>query len=472
MKPIASALSLGLMIILSGCGSSSDSASSSSTPTTPTASITIADTFTAVLDVDKEDVVSDWNSSTIVTGSSASLVTDGLYGNCVINGTSVTYTKTTETNATDSCVLSIDNSQYIKVTVDALFWKQISAHRGHTAAIKSDGTLWSWGRGSSGQLGIDSVLDQTVPTQEDSNKTWQSVSTGADFTVAIASDGTLWAWGANNYGQLGNGSTQYKYVPTQEDSNGTSWKSVSASYYHTMAIKEDGTLWTWGRNYYGQLGDNTNNDRYTPTQENSHGTTWKSLSAGTSHSAAIKEDGTLWTWGYNDYGQLGDNTQIDRNIPTQEDSNGTWNSVSAGDYHTAAIRSDGTLWSMGYGYYGQIGDNSTTNKMVPTQENTNSTSWSSVSAGGYFTRAIKSDGTLWAWGRNDNGRLGDGTTVDKLIPTQESTAQSWKSVSGYVHGAAIKNDGTFWAWGTNTYGQFGNGNTVDNQSPTKSITRN
>ena len=245
-------------------------------------------------------------------------------------------------------------------------------------------------------------------TVEQEFSDFKIISAGDYHTVAIKEDGTLWSWGLNNQGQLADSSATQRNTPVQEITKSTDWSYVSAGGWHTVAIKEDGTLWSWGRNDEGQLGDGSTDNRNTPVQEITKSTYWLLVSTGYGYTVAIKKDGTLWSWGNNDYGQLGDGTTTDRNTPVQEITKSTdWSYVSA-EYHTVAIKEDGTLWSWGWNYYGQLGDSSTDNSNTPVQEITKSTDWSYVSAGGWHTVAIKEDGTLWSWGLNCYGQLGDG----------------------------------------------------------------
>jgi alpha-tubulin suppressor-like RCC1 family protein len=218
------------------------------------------------------------------------------------------------------------------------------------------------------------------------------VTCGGGFTAAIKTDGTLWLWGYSFEGQLGdNLNTARKSSPVQTIAGGTNWKSVACGYLHTTAIKTDGTLWTWGYNTYGQLGDNSRTHKSSPVQTVAGGTNWKSVAGGIYHTTAIKTDGTLWTWGNNTYGQLGDNTIVHRSSPVQTVSGGTnWKSVSCGGFDTTAIKTDGTLWLWGHSTDGGIGDNTAVRKSSPVQTIAGGTNWKSVSGGAYHITAISS----------------------------------------------------------------------------------
>ena len=344
-------------------------------------------------------------------------------------------------------------------------WSSVSAGNS-TMAIKIDGTLWAWGLNSYGQLGQNDVVLRSSPTQVGAS-TWSSVSGGSSFIIAIKTDGTLWSWGRNNYGQLGQNNVTYRSSPVQVGAL-TNWLSVSVGYRyaHTAAIKTDGTLWAWGYNPYGQLGQNNVTYRSSPVQVGS-GTTWASVSTGYDHTAAIKTDGTLWTWGYNDfYGMLGQNNLIFRSSPVQVGSGTTWSKVSAGSYHTVAIKTDGTLWVWGYNPHGGLGQNDTVNRSSPVQVGSG-TNWSSVFAGGTSTAAIKTDGTLWSWGYNNHGQLGQNDdSVNRSSPVQVGSGTTWsKASAGQYNIEAIKTDGTLWAWGYGYYGALGQNDVANRSSP-------
>lgn len=493
-------------------------------------------------------------------------------------------------------------------------WKSIDTGVQHSIGIKTDGTLWTWGNNGNGQLGDGTTISKNTQRQVGTETNWQTAAVGNSFTFATKTDGTLWSWGSNNFGQLGNGTTGGSTPsPTQVDSSsdnkqvfagenhilvqkfdsflkvcgrndswqlgdGTKinkntfittacpgycipptpasstsitsttatlnwtaatvtpgqgyvylystsptvggvqgsapststtasltnllpdttyywwvgsncgfspyiwvpggsfttlpttatgcWQSVSGGIDYSMALKTDGTLWAWGNNYEGELGDGTTINRNTPTQIGTENN-WTKIATGPYFSAGMKADGSIWTWGENSRGQLGDGTTTTRNVPTQVGTATGWLDIAAGEKQTFAIQSDGTLWAWGYNSRGQLGDGTLINKSIPVQIGT-ATDWVSIASGGYHTLAIKNDGTLWTWGDNFYGQLGDGTTIAVSSPIQIGTATNWKSVTaGTNHSIALKTDGTLWTWGNNGWGQLGNGTTNQKNIPTQ-----
>jgi len=307
-------------------------------------------------------------------------------------------------------------------------------------------TLFTWGFNSYGQLGNNTIASRSTPEQEfTSSSIWKKVASGSALVIAMKNNGTLWGWGGNGYGQVGDNTRVARSTPRQIGT-ATNWKELTVGGYlfgstprsWAHAIKTDGTLWGWGVNYAGFLGDNTTNSRSTPRQIGA-ATNWKQVTGGFIHTAAIKTDGTLWTWGVNDSGGLGHNDTSflgggNRSTPKQEfTSDTTWKYVSVGHYSTGAIKDNGTLWLWGSNSYGQIGDNTTNARSTPRQEITSSTNWKQVSCGYFFTAALRSDGTLWLWGRNNRGQLVDNTTDSRSTPQQELTSNTnWKQVSTSV----------------------------------------
>lgn len=248
--------------------------------------------------------------------------------------------------------------------------------------------------------------------------------------------------------------------------NAQCWKEISAGQYHSIGIKSNGTIWSCGNNNFGQLGNGTTIDSNFPNQIGNDNN-WESISTFYSHSLATKKDGTLWAWGAGNNGQLGNGTQTDANIPTQIGNNSNWKSISAGKAFSMTIKTDGTLWAWGINNYAQLGDGTTITKTIPIQITTD-TNWKTISAGYTHTLAIKTDGTLWAWGDNGFGQLGNGTQIDLNIPTQIGNDNNWQFISsGWNYSLAIKTDGSLWAWGRNESGQLGDGTTIKKTNPTQ-----
>ncbi len=321
--------------------------------------------------------------------------------------------------------------------------------------------LWSFGENEYGQTGLGvSVDESTEPTQVGSDEEWVAVSAGSFHTLAIKSDGTLWTFGSNDAGKTGLGTVVGNTtVPTQIGSD-TDWELVSAGYLHSLAIKSDGTLWSFGSNGFGQTGLNTTSGNTTvPTQIGSD-TDWELASAGDYHSVAIKSDGTLWSFGFNNSGRTGLNTTSgNTTVPTQVGSDTDWEVASVGDAHTLAIKTDGTLWSFGGNTNGRTGLNTDTgNTLVPTQVGV-ATNWEAVSGGTGFALVLASDGTLWSFGGNTNGRTGLNTgTGNTLVPTQVGSDTDWAVIAaGAAHALALKTNNSLWSFGANENGRTGLG---------------
>ena len=325
--------------------------------------------------------------------------------------------------------------------------------------------LYAWGYAKYGQLGqksLEEFIDS--PVHVGSYLGWKSVYGGFFGGAGIKENGTLWLWGRNAYGTIGDNTSKTRKTPVQTVYKKKSWKEISISG-HVAAIKNNGTLWMWGSGTSGQLGDNKSKNKSIPAQTVAGGTDWKQTSCGLNHTAAIKTDGTLWTWGDNAYGQLGTNSVIAVSSPVQTISGGTnWKQVSCGHLHTAEIKEDGTLWLWGKnnnfipdGRKGALGDNTIIDRSSPVQTIALGTDWKSVSCGFNFTAAIKNDNTLWLWGDNSSGQLGTDSVIHTSSPVQTiAGGTDWNKIDcGVLHVSALKQDGTLWLWGFNYNGQIG-----------------
>lgn len=315
-------------------------------------------------------------------------------------------------------------------------YAQVSAGERNTLFIKTDGTMWSCGR-NVGAIGNGSFDDVNVvpPVQIGTGQTWKAISCGYQYALAIRSDGTLWAWGrTDNCYSLGDGTTTASASPIQIGT-ATNWSKVFASELHSMAIKTDGTLWAWGSDYYGYLGLGAIGFQTSPIQVGT-ATNWATIGIGDRHTYGIKTDGTLWGWGGNDYGQLGNASGVGSNVPIQIGTATNWQQVVGGYYHGVAIKTDGTLWSWGRGLESQLGQGSTSTVTTPTQIGVD-TNWSKIATSmGSVTHhhVLKSTGALWGWGNNGYGQLGDGSTTTRLSPVLATTPTDIIHIAnGYYH---------------------------------------
>jgi alpha-tubulin suppressor-like RCC1 family protein len=316
-------------------------------------------------------------------------------------------------------------------------WKQVSVgYQQSSFAIKTDGSLWAWGDNQNAQLGHNNFTSYSSPVQVGTLTNWKQVSSGFYSCSAIKTDGTLWVWG-DNVGDLGLGDTIIRNSPVQVGTL-TNWKRVTFGYYSSAAIKTDGTLWAWGDNVYGELGLGNTTSVSSPVQVGTL-TNWKQVGLGINHVVAIKTDGTLWAWGRNDFGQLGLGNYNSYSSPVQVGSLTSWKQVSSKNwfYSSAAIKTDGTLWTWGNNTYGQLGFPTIILAITPVQVGT-LTNWKQVSCGFLTTTAIKTDGTLWTWGYNNVGQLGLGDITNRSSPVQVGTLTNWKQVESSQWSLAIQ----------------------------------
>ena len=384
----------------------------------------------------------------------------------------------------------------------------VTAGNGHSVALREDGTVWTWGANEFGQLGDGTLDTAPVPVQVKSlemqdvegmnyliNESGEhlegiiQVAAGEFHSVALKKDGTVWTWGCNWYGQLGDGTTESRSIAVQvKGLNGIGFLNgviaVAAGGHHTIALKDDGTVWAWGYNDYGQLGNGLTAQSSTPVQvkriadEDVYFTGVVKIVAGYDHTVSLRDDGTVWTWGRNHYGQLGDGNGGEEqysDIPVQVLGPviGSYLSgiidIAAGWVHTVALRNDGSVWSWGRNLYGQLGNGTNTDSRIPVQVvdslGTGLLEGSiGIVAGYQHTISLEDTGTIWTWGKNEYGQLGNGSDTNSTIPVRVLDSDGESSLSGIAeisggwdHTIALRDDGTVWTWGRNTSGQLGNG---------------
>lgn len=335
----------------------------------------------------------------------------------------------------------------------------------HSVAMKTNGTLWTWGRNNYGQLGDGSTNDQHAPVELGTEDTWSIVAAGDEHVVALKIDGGLWAWGRNNAGQLGDGTTIDRHVPVQIGT-AQDWIALAAGQWHTVALKTDGSLWAGGWNAYGQLGDGTLVNKLVPVRIGL-ANDWVAVAAAHSHALALKADGSLWAWGRNHYGQLGIGGAASQSIPVRIDSANDWAAIEAGGAdntsHSVALKTDGSFWGWGRNGSGQLGTGGFSDTYSPIRIGT-ANDWTAIAAGYAHTVMLKAGGTLWGCGFSGFGNI----LVNTTPPVQIGTATSWVGIAaGRANSLALQSDGSLWAFGDNFFGMLGDGTTTGRSLPVR-----
>jgi hypothetical protein len=329
--------------------------------------------------------------------------------------------------------------------------------------------LYVWGTGFGGMLGNGSLQSYSSPIRNllPSANGISQISVGYQAVGAVRKDKTLWMWGSNVYGEVGDGTTVSKTSPVTV-SGGIQWSQVSVGSGHTVAIDVNGGIWSWGLNTYGQLGDGTTSNRSSPVSLASRGV-WKTAASGDGTTYAIDIEGILWAWGFNSiYGSLGDGTTLAKSSPVTVVGNKRWKSVYPGFYGgpqtTLAIDTDNKIWGWGYNGQGQMGDGTTLAKSSPVSFVGNNLSWDQVCSNGLVSGAISTNGTLWMWGSNQYGLLGinaspPASTLSPVTTTGGGT--NWKQLFfTQLTAFGLKTDGTIWSWGGNPNGMLGINSTL------------
>ncbi len=372
---------------------------------------------------------------------------------------------------------------------------QISLGGAHSSAITSEGRLFTWGKNDFGQLGDGTTTDRYIPADITS---WFNLVEGETITkitlrfwhsAALTSDGRIFTWGSNSDGELGDGTTTDRYIPTEITSQFNlneeeTITEITLGGYHSSAITTEGRVFTWGWNRYGQLGDGTTTSRITPTEITSQfnlsvGETITKIALGNYSSSAITTDGRVFTWGDNTEGQLGDGTTTVRYIPTEITSQfnlsvgETITQIILGGFHSSAITSEDRVFTWGRNNSGQLGDGTTTSRYIPTeitsQFNLNEEEIiRTIYLNGSHSSAITSEDRVFMWGWNAYGQLGDGTMTNRYIPTEVTSQFNFSEEEtitqislGACHSLAITSEGGVFTWGWNEYGQLGDGTTTN-----------
>ena len=347
---------------------------------------------------------------------------------------------------------------------------QITAGQEFFLALDDDGQAWGWGYNGDEQLGDGTTTNHTVPTRVSmpSGTTFERISAAATHSVALDAGGSAWGWGSNFAGQLGlDSSTDHFGAPTRVVMpNGVRFVDVSAGLLYTLAVDESGQAWGWGHNKFGKLGDGTTEDRRAPVEiVMPDGVAFSRIATGMFRSFALDTDGRPWGWGDNTGGALGDGTAVERHVPVELDlpAGVTLIRIATASGHTVALDQQGRVWEWGLT---SQSDPDGTAALVPTAAGR---TFTDVAAGYGFSLALDQDGQIWSWG-DDNyyGQFGDGTTDDRatvdLIDMPDGVR--FTSVAAeFYSGAAIDDAGTVWTWGRNYYGELGDGGTGHRSSP-------
>ena len=345
---------------------------------------------------------------------------------------------------------------------------QVNLYIQSSTCITKDGSLYTWGY-NYGLLGYDTPdgVYSSIPTKIMDNVATFSI--GHNDAACITKDGSLYTWGFNVYGQVCDGTTEVKLSPIKIMDNVA---QVSLGLYHSACLTKDGSLYTCGHNEYGQLGDGTTKDKLSPIKLMDN---VSQVSLGVCSSACITKDGSLFTWGNNEAGKLGDGTTKAKHTPVKIMDNVSQVIFSIPAPHSACITKDGSLYKWGYNQLGQLGDGTTEDKYTPVKILDNV---AQVNMSFDYSACITKDGSLYTWGYNNRGQLGDGTTEDKLSPIKimDNVAQVSLAESGafglLYYSACITKDGSLYTWGNNISGQLGDGTTEDKLVPTKIVIPN
>jgi alpha-tubulin suppressor-like RCC1 family protein len=362
-----------------------------------------------------------------------------------------------------------DRSAPISVTTPVQF-KQISAGAGHTVAIAGDGSVWAWGSNGSGELGDGTASVSNLPIEVQGPGDTVALSAGFFHVLALSGNGSVWAWGGNNNGPLGDGTRRDRALP-QRIAGLPAMSAIATGNEFSLALEQNGNVWSWGWGGLGQLGDGrTGVSQLTPKALTTiSGVT--QLAAHYVHVLAVRQDGSVWAWGDNSYGQLGDGTTTDRSTPTKV--TGLSNAViavSAGSFHSLALDRSGNVWAWGYNVVGQLGDGTIVHRHAPVRV-VGLSEVIAIAANSHSSYAITRDGRLWTWGWNSEGQLGTGSTdrYSSYARPIEGLAGFQGIAGGRESAVALRSDGTVWSWGRNFEGQLGDATFAQHKTPVLTV---
>jgi alpha-tubulin suppressor-like RCC1 family protein len=425
-------------------------------------------------------------------------------GSFAINSENVLYVMGQGMNL---CQNTTNTTHYTPTRVgwgDYTDWDKVSTGTLHTIALRSNGDMWAWGSNSFGQLGTSATnSDGFSPIQVGGSGVWKQIAVGTYHSVAVQSDGTLWSWGGNSNGQLGVSDSTHRYSPVQVGTL-SDWSKVGAGEIHTVATKTNGTLWSWGSNTFGALGTSNLTSYYSPTQIGILNE-WNDIDVGRYSNLATKTNGTLWSWGYNVHGQLGLSDTASRSSPVQVGTLSNWSKISCGWYTSFGITNDDTMWGWGAISFSQLGVTKYTNNSFPVKiSNTqvknlhssqynmyaldkfsgtiiqtsdediplidSTVSWNKFSTGASHFVGIKTDGTAWSIGHNAFGQLGLSDITYRRSLTQIGSRNDWYDVYCADYGTMlVDNSANGYTFGKNDFGQLGVSDTTHRSSPVQIV---
>jgi alpha-tubulin suppressor-like RCC1 family protein len=355
---------------------------------------------------------------------------------------------------------------------------QISAGSNQSVAIDKNGRAWAWGLNGTGQLGDNSTVSKLTPVSVlGAVKTFCQITSGDTHSVTIDKNGRAWAWGGNNVGQLGDNSIVSKLTPVSVLGAVKTFCQISTgnSSSFSLAIDKNGRVWAWGFNNQGQLGDNSIGSKRTPVSVLGAVKTFCKISTGQNHSLAIDKNGRAWAWGANGSGRLGDNSIANRLTPVSvQGAVKTFCQIDAGGTHSVAIDKNGRVWAWGVNSSAEIGNNLAASKRTPVSVLGAVKTFCQITTANAYSIAIDKNGRAWGWGYNSSGQLGDNSIANRLTPVSvqgavktfcQIDAGGQGNVAEFNHSLAIDKNGRVWAWGYNASGQLGDNSIVSKRTP-------